>query len=228
MFGRKTIRDEYAQAVAEIRGGSRRMPRHDVPAHLRGKHAIRAADPIEEHAFREFAWLGAALDHGTGEAWSFEETSDTMRRAHYLESPEYGRRWTVYYNALKVGWMEVSPQPIKLLGSIQEYVADPNACLDMELSFLRFMPHREVATLLANAALLMESEEGGYPAARGRASVKALEAMTEHLWDVMSAGDEYLPDLFFSVEGSYQVYRERVAHWRSSGFDPVRASLATR
>ena len=39
-------------------------------------------------------------------------------------------------------------------------------------------------------------------------------------WEVMRAGDEYVPDFDFSAEGPYAVFREMAAHWKQSGFDP--------
>lgn len=99
MFSRKTLHDEYAKTIAEIDEGQRREPQHDVP--LVPQSSWGTVDTVDQFAFHEFAWLGATLDWSTEDEWSFEETSDTMRRASYLDSPNHGRRWIVYYNRLR-------------------------------------------------------------------------------------------------------------------------------
>jgi hypothetical protein len=218
MFGRKTIHEEYAKAVKEIDEGQRREPKHNVPAVAKSKWST--VDPVDQFAFEEFAWLGATLDWATDDAWSFEETSDTMRRAWYLDSPEYGRRWTVYYNGLRLGWTEVSASPKKLLGTVEEYRADPQAQVDMELSMMRFVPTEAAFGILYQTAFFTQSIRGGYDAARERARLTAESAMARYMWDVMRAGEEYVPDLQFSAEGPFAMFRETVADWKESGFSP--------
>ncbi|WP_292186515.1 hypothetical protein [Mesorhizobium sp.] len=143
-----------------------------------------------------------------------------MRRAWYLDSPDYGRRFLIYYNSLKLGWVEVSANPEKLFGTIDEFHADPRARLDMELSMMRFVPQEDVFGLLYQASFMMQDIADSYDAARERARTSAESAMTGYMWEVMRAGDQYVPDLQFSADGSYAVFRETVAHWKESGFDP--------
>lgn len=222
MFGSKSIHDQYEKVISEIQDGKRRDPKHEIAGGLRGKwDRSSAADPVDQYAFDELAWFGAALDHGTGDAWSLEETADTMRRAWYLDSPSYGRRWIIYYNALKLGWIEVSATPLKVLGTVDEFRADPMAQLDISLGFMRFVPHDVAFGLLYQASFLMQSVADGYDAARERARSAAESAMVRHIWEVMRAGDQYVPDFDFSAEGPYDVFREMTAHWKQSGFDPL-------
>lgn len=220
MFSRKTLHDEYAKTIAEIDEGQRREPQHDVP--LVPQSSWGTVDTVDQFAFHEFAWLGATLDWSTEDEWSFEETSDTMRRASYLDSPNHGRRWIVYYNRLRLGWVEVSAAPLKLLGTVDDYRASPQARVDMELSLMRFIPTGAAFSILYQTSFFMQSTEGGYDAARERARVAADSAMTWYMWDVMRAGDQYVPDLQFSAEGSYAVFRETVAHWKETGFSPFK------
>jgi hypothetical protein len=149
-----------------------------------------------------------------------EETSDTMRRAWYLDSPDYGRRFVIYYNSLKLGWVEVSANPEKLFGTVDEFHAAPRVQLDMEMSMMRFIPHENAFGLLYKAAFLVQDVAAGYDAARERARTLAESAMTGYMWEVMRAGDHYVPDLQFNAEGTYAVFRETVAHWKETGFDP--------
>lgn len=219
MFGRRTLQNEYAKAIAEIDNGHRRQPHHDVPVALR-KHGD--VDPVDQFAFEEFAWFGATLDWSTDDAWSFEETSDTTRRASYLDSPDHGRRWLIYYNALPLGWIEVSASPIKPFCSVDEFRASPQARIDMKLSLMRFIPTDAAEGILYQSAFYMQSIEDGYDAARARARVEAQSAMTRYMWSVMCAQDEYIPILEFSAEGSYAVFREAVARWKENGYNPFR------
>lgn len=229
MFGKKSLHDEYAKVIAEVRDGKRRQPKHDVPATLRGRYNPAKVDPVDQHVFDEFAWFGATLDWATDDAWSLEETSDTMRRAWYLDSPDYGRRWTIYYNDLRMGWVEASATPTRLFGTVEEFIANPSARVDMSLDMVRFVPADHVLGLLLQASLMMQStESGGYEAALERAKLHADAYMVRYLWEVQRVGDEYVPDLDFFAEGPYAVYRETVAHWRKTGFDPFKEAREAR
>ena len=220
MFSKKTIHDEYAKVIKEIDGGERREPQHDRPATLGGKYGADRGDPVDNAAFDDLALFGATLDWGTSDAWCIEETSDTMRRAWYLDSPDYGRRFLIYYNSLKLGWIEVSANPEKLFGTVEEFRADPRARLDMELSMMRFVSQEDAFGLLYQASFMMQDIADSYDVARERARTLAESAMIGYMWEVMRAADQYIPDLQFSADGPYAVFRETVVHWKESGFDP--------
>lgn len=219
MFGRRTLQDEYAKTIAEIGEGQRREPQHDVP--VAAQSSWGTVDPIDQLAFQEFAWFGATLDWSTDDEWSFEETGDTRLRAAYLDSPNHGRRWVVYYNSLQLGWVEVSAAPLKLFGTVDDYRASPQARVDMELSLMRFIPAGAAFSILYQTSFFMQSSEGGYEAARERARLAAESAMTWYMWEVMRIGDRYVPDLQFQAEGSYDVFRNTVASWKETGFSPL-------
>lgn len=217
MFGRKSLRDQNQTIVAEIQNGHRRKPVHQVPAVLRNGRV----DPVEQFAFEQFAWFGATLDQHTNERWSFEETNQTMLRSG--EGGEYGRRWNIYFNSLHLGWIEVSPDPgtFAVLGNrVEDYAASPKAAMEMELSFMQFIPADEAFNILYWPSLVMQPSSDGYEAARQRASIAANAARTGYLWDVMQAGGEYVPDLSFRAEGPYSIYRNTVEHWKKTGFNP--------
>lgn len=217
MFGRKSLHDQHAKAIAEIDYGRRRAPLHDIPVAPKKRGPI---DPVDHFAFDAFAWLGVTLDFMTAAAWSFEETSDTMRRAPYLDSPAYGRRWVVYYNALRLGWLEVSASPERLFCSVDDFRTSPQAQIDMELLLMQFVPVDDASNILYQAAHLMQAGDGGDQFARGRAQQAAESAMTRYLWDVMRAGERFVPILSFSVKGPYEVYRQTLMRWEAAGFDP--------
>lgn len=226
MFGKKTLREQYVKFADEILEGKRRSPQHDHPTGLRGRYPSSAdIDPVDQHFFNEAFLLGPTLDWHTVDAWSFEETSHTMRMAWYLDSPDYGRRWVVYYNNLKLGWMEASAAPERLFGTVEEFVASPNARIDMMLHELRWVPAEHVFGLLYQAALLMEGSDDGYDTARQRGRQVAESAMMIYNWEVNRAGDEYVPIMEFSTEGPYSVYRETIAGWQASGFDVLARRL---
>lgn len=221
MFGKKTLQQEYAKLVAGIIDGKRREPKHNSPNETWKPGTI---DPVDQAAFDDFKLFGATIDWETSDPWSLEETSDTGRSAWYLDSPDYGRRWIVFYNAVKIGWLEISPHPTHLFGTVEEFRADPNAQVDMRLNWMRFIPYYDAFGLLYAVALNMQGVELGYDAARERAKTSAESALTGHLWEVMRAAEEYVPDLEYSVKGSYGVFRGSVAHWQTTGFSPVTAN----
>ena len=221
MFGKKTIRDEYAKAVNEIVEGRRRDPKHQWPDGTKSKWGPGNVDPVDQYVFDEFYLFGATLDRETSDAWSFESTSDIARRAWYLDSPEYGRRWIVSYNAIKLGWVEVSASPAKLFGTVDEFRLDPAVRVDLQLDLMRFIASEDTFGLLYEVAFYMQHAEGGYDEARARARLKAESSMTHYMWDVMLAGNEYVPELNYAVSGPYTVFRETIAHWQETGYDPL-------
>jgi hypothetical protein len=226
MFGKKSIKEEYQKALLEIEEGQRRRPQHDHPMGPRGKYSPGDVDAVDQHFFEQASLLGPTLDWHTADAWSFEETSDTMRRAWYIDSPDYGRRWIIYYNGLKMGWMEASASPERLFGTVDDFTKSPKAQIDIELHDARWVPADNMLGLLFQAAFLMQgTKEGGYDGARDRARREAESAMTLYSWEVMRAGDEYVPSMEFSSEGSYAVYRETIGHWKESGFDVLTKAL---
>lgn len=226
MFGRKSIHDEYTKAISEIDEGQRRKPQHDRPAGNLSESGWAGATPAQQHVFNEFVWFGATLDRLTADPWSIEETSDTVLKAELFGLREHGRRWIVYYNILKLGWLEVSADGLASLKSIEEFRAAPEVHIDMHLSLMRFIPSEDAFGLLYQAAFLMQSleDEDGYDAARERARLPARFAMTDYLWEVSRAGDQYVPDLDFLVIGPFAVYSKLVADWKQAGFDPIQHS----
>lgn len=221
MFGRRTIHDEYAKTIREIREGRRREPKHDWPETLLGKQKARYFHPFDEIIFDEFAWFGATLDWETDDKWSMEETSDTgLRSWHHIDMPAYGRRWTIYYNALEIGWLETywgTRPPAK---NVEEFRANPSARIDMELNLMRFIHPENAFSLLRKTSYLMQGVEDGYEAASARARQAAESAMIQYMWEVMRIGDEFVPQLRFSAEGPYGVYRKQVEFWVEGGHDP--------
>ncbi|TJV43388.1 MAG: hypothetical protein E5Y02_10335 [Mesorhizobium sp.] len=220
MFGKKTMHQEYAKLVAEIIDGQRREPKHVSPKEAWKPGTI---DPVDQAAFDDFKLFGATIDWETSGPWSLEETDDTGRRASYLDSPDYGRRWIIFYNAVKIGWLEISPHPKHLFGPVEEFRADPNAQVDISLNWMRFIPYDEAHSFLYTVALNMQGVEVGYDAARDRAKAAAESALIGHMWEIMRAAEEYVPDLDYSVQGTYGVFRNSVAHWQTTGFNPLTA-----
>lgn len=228
MFGKKTLREEYATLIQEIIAGDRRVPQHDCPAGLRGRYSEANVDPVDQHFFDQAGLIGPTLDWNTNDAWSFEETSDTMRRAWYLDGPDYGRRWTIFYNNLKMGWIEASAAPESRHDDVDAFVASPRAQIDIELHDVRWLPADHILGLLHQAALLMEGVNDGYDAANERARRAAETAMTLYNWEVNRAGDTYVPSMEFSAQGPFAIYRESIAHWEKSGFDVRSKAMAGR
>lgn len=217
MFGR-SITKEYAEVIKEIDEGKRRQPQHDHPQHARGRCG-GSVDPVEEYFFDEIKLLGPCIDLDTDPKWCLEETSDTVLQALWRDQPDYGRRWNIYYNALKVGWLEAYATPNTLLGSVDEFVAAPQAAFDLQIDYARWIPDEHVYGFLTQASMMMQDTTDGYDPARLRASHEAVRAMTLYNWEVQRAADEYVPTLNHSARGTYAVYRKRVAHWKVTGFD---------
>ncbi|MBX3579777.1 MAG: hypothetical protein KF723_21445 [Rhizobiaceae bacterium] len=217
----RVIHKDYAGIIAAIEEGDRHKPLHKQPKSLIEGGAVPSFITVAHQVlFDDFRWFGAAMNQNVAEAWSIEELNDTDVRG--VESPEVGRRYQVYYNACKMGTMQVTVAGFGAVMRPEEFEKDRQARVELEISYLRFVPFGDALSLVREIAILMGSLADAQDTSSGRPSnALALSnaALTEHLWESVRNAD-IDPSFEFRAEGPYEVLRELVTHWKSNGIDP--------
>lgn len=214
----RVVHKDYSGVIAQLEG-ERHVPRHQQPESLVAGGAIKSwIRPEHEVLFDDFRWFGALLNRHLADPWAVEELPKTDARGY--EGPEIGRMYELWYNACKVGRLQVT------LGSGMLLRRDKSedkraACLELDLNYLRWIPYRDARGLLYELVMMVGSfDMDNAEASRAKARTIAAEALSGHLWEAMRNPD-IDPMFDFQVEGSYDLLRDQVDHWKSHGFDPM-------
>jgi len=214
----KVVPDEYRETRAAMHG-ERHVPKHRQPATLIEGGAIASwINEAHEIHFDDFRWFGALLNLRLSHPWSVEELPETNLRGY--DGPEIGRRYQVWFNACKIGTIQVKVGSFSALDP-EKFADNRKARAELKLHFLRFVPYDDAYNLLYQLGLYIRSFdhqdiEGSHSAAK----TEAVHALTAHLWDVVRE-PEYEETFEFIVEGSYDVFQDQVRHWKSTSFDPM-------
>lgn len=214
----RVIHKDYSGIIAQL-AGERHVPRQDPPASLAAGGAIASwIRPEHQTLFHDFRWFAAILNRHLADPWAIEELPDTNARGY--DSPDIGRQYRVWYNACKVGRFQVTLGCGVLLS--QGKSADKwSARLELELSYLRFIPYQDARGLLYELALMVGSfDRNNADACRSKAQAIAADALGGHLWEAVRMPDVD-PSFDFIVEGSYDLVRDQTDHWVKHGFDPI-------
>src|SRR5262249_27445292 len=104
--------------------------------------------------------------------WRLQELPDTERRIGVFEDPTFGRRYSVFHNQVCLGTLEVSPG--------FKYSADkPNVLTEIELDWVRLLPHDAISGFLSDVALHVRDEDDD-----AESHIIAIEcAITRVLWE---------------------------------------------
>ena len=218
MFGKPTLRQEYANIIRQIEDGERLPPDHQPPKSIRDSGFETFITPAHQVFFEHFKWFGVMMNHKTSDPWCIEELPDTLVRDYQSDSPEIGRRYRVFYNACNMGTLQVLPAG-DVLKDIEDWKNAPEAHAILQLNYLQFVPWDEAAALVRAVEVLMGRFED-YDAAWARASAAATAALSAHLWEVVRVPDIAM-DFYHSTHGPYDTVRETNARWESSGLDPM-------
>ncbi len=214
----RVVHKDYSGIIAQLEG-ERHVPRHQQPKSLAAGGAIKSwIRPEHETLFEDFRYFGAVLNRHLPDPWSIEELPTTDARGY--EGPEIGRMYEVWYNACKVGRFQVT------LGSGMLLRRDKSedkrsACLELDLNYLRWIPYHDARGLLYELVMMVGSFDQDNPeASRARAMTIAAEALGGHLWEAVRNPD--LDPMFdFRVDGTYDLLRDQVDHWKKHDFDPM-------
>lgn len=220
MFGKPSIVKENAGLIKQLENGERRPAQHVRPQALdtRFKSFVTGG---AEAIFEGFDYFAALLNQHVALPWTIEETGDTHIMDILSDSPSLGRTYKIFYNSVKTGRLQVSDG--SSVGGIGEGIEwhrqQGEAYVILELDNLRFVPYDHALSMVSAVELFIGPFENN-DVATHRARSNAAEALSGHLWEVMRAGDEYVPSFDHRVTGPYELLRHTTNHWKEGGVDP--------
>lgn len=130
----RVIHKDYIGIIAAIQEGERHVPQHQQPASLAAGGAVKSfITPAHELLFEDFRWFGAVMNQHVAEPWSIEELNGTDVRDWLADGPVVGRRYQVYYNACRMGTVQVTV----------DLLADRAGCALIDLNYLRFVTYED-------------------------------------------------------------------------------------
>ena len=221
MFGKPRIAKEYAGIIRRLEKGERRPAQHVRPRTVTDKGFESFATPGVVAVFDGFEYFGALLNQHVSDPWTIEETGDTLVKDLRSDSPDLGRTYQVYFKGCRLGRLQVT-EGFNAGGFREgvEWHRDNRAALVLvDIDYLRFVPYDDALSLVS-AIEFFAGRFDENEAARHRAKLNAAAALTRYLWEVLRAGDDYVPQFDHRVEGPYDLLQQTTAHWKSEGVDP--------
>lgn len=208
------------EGVRKLLDGPRHKPEHKQPVSLVAGGAVASrVNKAHEILFEDFKWFGAVLNRHLADAWAIEELPDTRVRG--FEGTDIGRRYDVWYNAAKVGSIEVMLGGASVLAP-DKFEANRKASVDVKLNHLRFIRYADAKWFLHEIAMLTgKLDEKDGEALWAKAEAKAADALGGYLWEAVRE-PEWDSPLEFNAEGPYDILRQISAHWKESGIDPMK------
>ncbi|MBX5192434.1 hypothetical protein HJB86_26670 [Rhizobium sp. NZLR3b] len=214
----RVVRKDYAGIIEQLEG-QRHKPQQKQPNSLAAGGAIVSwIRPEHEVLFEDFRWFAAVLNQHLPDPWAIEELPRTDARGY--EGPEIGRMYEVWYNACKVGRMQVTVGSGLLLR--QDKSEDERAArVELTLNYLRFIPYEDARALLYELHLMIGPFKfNDAESSRSRAGALAADELGGHLWECVRNSD-FDPIFDFLVDGPYDLLREQTDRWKKHGIDPM-------
>lgn len=196
MFGNKLQR-EYKAVIEGIKKGQRREPKHNPASSIEknGTVMIRPEHRIVFDDFRRFGEIiNTMMHHGP---FSFEETDKVE---FGFDGPDYGRIYTVWYNALPVGKLTIG------VAHLLHATEGHGAMAEIVLEYAQFMPEREIRDMLRTMWFMFAKTEDG-AVMRAKADLDVVKFTTRHLWEVVRE-PEHVHIMHVRLEGPYEHYAE--------------------
>ncbi|MEO5326185.1 hypothetical protein PV773_22985 [Mesorhizobium sp. CC13] len=214
----RVIQKDYSGIKALIEEGKRHRPQHQQPKSLVEGGAVKSfITAAHEVLFEDFRWFGATLNQHIAEPWAVEELNDTDVRG--IEGPEVGRRYQVYYNACRMGTMQVTTGGHEWIFRPETFAENRQARVEVDLNYLRFVPYTDTHSLISTVALFIGKFGDDGDVARAKASAVATAALTGHLWESVRNPDIDM-SFEFRTEGPYELLSDTTDHWKANGIDP--------
>lgn len=220
MFGKPSVVKEHAVLIKKLENGERKPAQHDRPQSLDGRFKSFLTAGAQT-TFEGFDYFAAILNQHIAEPWTVEETGDTHIKDIMSDSPSLGRTYEVFYNGVKLGRVQVGEGlTIDGIGKdINWHREHRSAYVILELDYLRFVPYDHAISLVSAVELFTGAFETN-DISRPRARSAATEALSGHLWEIMRAGDEYVPSFDHRITGPYDLLQYSTEHWKECGLDP--------
>lgn len=126
-------------------------PKHQSPKSI-GEGISSLVTEEDQRFFDDFSdfarvvnwWLA---DKDVGGPWRLQELPDTELTLHFSDMPNFGRRYSVFHNQVKVGILEVFPAGIKC-GAEEPWVHT-----DIEIEWVRLLSYRTIRSFLHDIAM---------------------------------------------------------------------------
>ena len=216
----RVVHTDYTGIKMQIEEGERHKPQHQQPVSLAAGGAIASwITPAHEILFEDFRWFGAALNQHIAEPWSIEELNDTSAIGY--DAPEIGRQYHVWYNACRMGRMQVTCGYYSIMEP-ERFTDNRQAHLEIELNYLRFVPYDDAISLISQIVLFIgrfDFEDG--ERSRALARSESADVLAGHLWEAVRQSD-IDPNFEYSIQGPYELLRHTVDHWKASRIDPFK------
>ncbi|MAN77453.1 MAG: hypothetical protein CML24_09750 [Rhizobiales bacterium] len=218
MFGKPSINKEYSKLITQLETGERNQPTHVRPRAVTDNGLESFATPGVQAVFEGFEFFGVLLNRQVSDPWTIEETGETRVRDVRSDSPELGRTYTVYFNGVRLGRIQVTEgfQPEGINKPLEWHRENRAARIILDLAWMRFVPYDDAFSLLYALELLLARRGKDM---RDRARHAATAALTGYVWEALRV-DDIVPDLLHWTEGPYDLLVETSAHWKESGIDP--------
>lgn len=215
----RVIHKSYSDVKLAIEKGERHKPQHNQPKSLIDGGAVKSRiTAAHEILFDDFRWFGVLLDSDfRGEiGWAIEEINDTDIRE--FEGPDVGRQYRVYYNACRMGTIEVAVGGHEWLSRPEAFAQNRQARVEVRLDYLRFVSFEAAHGLIYSIALYIGSFGDDGEAARSKAAGIATAALTGHLWESVRKPNI---DMYFNfrMNGPYELLRRATDQWEAKGVD---------
>jgi hypothetical protein len=191
LFGTKPIEPVYRRA-ADIGIGGVEMFIND-----RDRQFFRDFAPFAERFNREF--LNSGDDFAAWRSWRIQELEDTELSWPGQDSPAYGCRYSVHYNQVQLGDLQISADAF-------DYSTDtPFVGVDLDLEYVRMLPFGHVNAFLHHLMGIVRPRPD-YNSLQPQEMINV--ALLELLWPGKS--DEEDADMYRSLDFAYSGSADRI------------------
>ena len=191
-----------------------------TPKHDRAKSISEFRNLVSEgdhRFFADFAEFGDVVnwwlaDKHVGSSWRLQELSNTNLRLTFSDSPEFGRRYDIFYNQARLGTLEVSAG-YDSHGNAYS-IETANVRTDISLGMIRLLHFDEITEFLnAIAFHVTDCTDGSVEQLKTQQSFRT--AMTKVLWygqqisEYEDLDGQDLGDLSLTLYGNPSFYFRR-------------------
>ena len=140
---------------------------------------------------------------GTG--WRLQELPDTERKHVLSDTPQFGRRYDVFYNQVRLGTLEVSP------GAGYD-AKNPDVHTSVQVEWVRLLPIGTIRAFL-NGIALHVCRPDPITKEYGEARAAIEESLTDALWQTQQISEYELEESY----GELKLYPVHVTTRKSLG-----------